>query len=206
VKAVGYLLNTPGGPAGEPGPFYNYILAGNGLFLEADKPLLRARLRLAEARVRGLRPLEPFLELRHGKIPAHLLALLVGAMGARPDREMFASIIWDGERYALRLPEQEADGGHVTYQTIRGTVVGIHSHGGMEAFFSDTDDRDDQSFLVSLVLGRVDSLLPQIRARLCVYGYLAPVRLGEVFEGAPSGLEELWNTDWRAGSPVTGTP
>jgi len=196
VKAVGYLLNTPEGPAGEPGPFYSYILAGNGLFLEADNPLLRARLRLAEARVRGLRPLEPLLELRHGKIPAHLLSLVAGTMGACRHREMFASIVWDGERYALRLPEQEADGGHVTYETVGGTVVGIHSHGGMDAFFSGTDDRDDQGFLVSLVLGKVDTLLPQVRARLCVYGYFAPVRLGEMFEGALSGLEELWNTDW----------
>ena len=193
MKQVGYLLNTPGGPAGEPGPFYNYILAGNGLFLTAENPQLRALISLAEARVRGLWPLEPLLELRHGRIPAQLLSLVVGTMCACPDREMYASIIWDGERYAIRLPEQERDAGHVTYETLRGTVAEIHSHGKMKAFFSDVDDRDEQGFLVSVVLGRVDTLLPEARARLCVYGYFAPVRLAEVFEGLPPRVEELWN-------------
>jgi len=194
MRPVGYLLNTEGGLVGEPGPFYNYILAGNGVFLEAENPLLRARVCIAEARVRGLCPLEPCLELRHGKVPGYLLALAVNTMLTSPDREMYAAIVWD-EQYRIRLPGQEGDGGHLTYEPVPGTVVGIHSHGRMGAFFSFTDDQDEQGLLVAVVLGHLDTLLPQVRARLCVYGHFAPMRLGEVFTETP-GLEEEWNTGW----------
>ena len=195
MRPVGYLLNTEGGLAGEPGLFYNYILAGNGLFLEAENPLLRARVHLAEARVRGLRPLEPCLELRHGRVPGHLLTLAVNTMLTSPDREMYAAITWEADRYRILVPGQERDRGHVTYEPTAGTLVGIHSHGHMGAFFSSTDDQDEQGLLAAVVLGHLETLLPQARARLCVYGYFAPVRLAEVFTETPA-LEEEWNTDW----------
>ena len=44
-------------------------------------------------------------------------------------------------------------------------------------------------------MGHLETLLPQARARLCVYGYFAPVRLAEIFTETPR-LEEEWNTDW----------
>ena len=72
MKRVGYLLNTPEGIQGEPGFFYNYIVAENGLFIRAQGPLLTATVPVASARVRGLAPLKKCAELTYGKIPRRI--------------------------------------------------------------------------------------------------------------------------------------
>ena len=179
MRPVGYLVH--GAEAGR-GTGYNYVMAGNGLFLEAEGPLITARVSLAEARVRGLPPLEELLELRHGMVPGHLLDLVVDVMSAVPDREMYAAIAWNDGEYRVVVPPQEPGPGYVEYETVPGTVVNAHSHGRMGAFFSSTDDADDQGFVVSVVVGRLNTLFPQIEARLCIYGYFAPLSLGQVFD------------------------
>ena len=195
MRPVGYIIYTPTtpvtGPLEERGMAYTYVLAGNGLFLEAENALLRARILIAPAQVRGLPALVPYLELRHGLIPGYLMDLVVSACGATPDREVYAAIAWDGQDYRVVVPPQEGSGGHVDYEVVPNTVVGIHSHGSMGAFFSGTDTRDDQGFIVSVVLGELGHLVPQARARLCLYGYFAPVKLNEVFSGPVSLMEEM---------------
>ena len=186
MRLVGYRIHDL--DLGSPGEAYTYAMAGNGLFLEAGNGLLRARILLAGAVVRGLAPLESFLELRHGPIPVHLLALAISAMPA--DVESYAAIVWDGLTYRVAFPPQERGDAHVTYEPVPGTVVGLHSHGAMEAFFSYQDDRDEQGFQVSMVVGEVGRLIPAAKARLCLYGYFAPVRLNEVFTGTHSLMEE----------------
>ena len=190
MKPAGYLINTPL-PIGERGTAYTYVLAGNGVFLEAENPLVRTRILLAEASVRGLAPLGPYLELKHSLVPGYLMDLVVSACCARPDQEVYAAIAWDGQEYRVVFPVQDGGGGHVSYEVVPNTVVGVHSHGGMGAFFSSTDDADDQGFLVSVVLGEVGRLVPMARARLCVYGYFAPAELEEVFSGPVSVLEDV---------------
>ena len=177
MEPIGYLIH---GAYPDEGMGYTYLMAGNGLFLETKGRLITARILLAEAEVRGLEPLEELLELRHGRIPRHLLALVMDIMTAGHDREMYAAIVWDGE-YRIVLPPQEAGPNYVDYETVPGTMVDIHSHGRMRAFFSATDDADDQGFVVSVVVGLLDTLFPEIVARLCVYGYFAPVILEEIF-------------------------
>lgn len=188
MSLAGYIVHTPGGDLGSPGTGYTYILAGNGLFLETENPHLRARILLAPVDVRGLPPLEPYLRLRHGLIPSHLLDLVLNVCYTRPDQEVYVAIAWDGE-YRISVPPQEGGAGHVSYETVPHTVVGVHSHGKMGAFFSATDDQDDQGFLVSLVLGELGHLVPSVKARLCLYGYFAPVGLGQVFAGTLSLME-----------------
>ena len=186
MRLAGYRIHDLG--LGSPGDAYTYAMASNGLFLEADNGLIRARVLLATADVRGLAPLAPVLELNHGLIPPCLLAQAIAVMPAGV--EGYAAIAWDGSTYRLVVPPQEAGEAHVTYEIVPGTVVGIHGHGKMDAFFSYQDDQDDQGFQVSIVVGRLDRLLQEARARLSVYGYFAPVRLSQLFPGEFVGLEE----------------
>ena len=53
---VGYLVNLPGGVSGLQGTGYDYVMAQNGLFVQAESAEMTARVRLAEADVRGLEP------------------------------------------------------------------------------------------------------------------------------------------------------
>ncbi len=185
---AGYVIcSSP--PVGQPGTAYTYELAGNGLFLEAHNAQLRVRIPLAEAQVRGLPALEPYLHLIHGKVPSHLLELVASTFGATPDQERYAAIVWEGE-YSIRIPSQDCTAGSIHYETIPNTVVNLHSHPGqLGAFFSGTDNRDDQGFQVSVVVAEVSRLIPCARARVCLYGYFWEAPLAQVFEGALSVRE-----------------
>jgi len=181
VKPVGYLLNKGEGPRGEPGLFYDYILASNGLFIRAENPLIKAAVSISPVEVRGLKPLEERIELVHGKIPRRLYDLSLSVLVAGSDREQYLAITWE-DGYRLRLPEQQRNSASVTYESLPSRVMDIHSHGGMEAFFSYTDNTDEQGLRLYMVVGRLDTLLPEVQIRLGIYGYFAPLSIEEIFD------------------------
>lgn len=184
---AGYLVNRPEGLEGEPGLAYDYILAGNGLFVRAEKIastgelVLRVTVLVAEGEVRGLVPLSPRLELPQGKVPWALwLAALRMAHLRWPD-ELYLAIRWNADGYRLEVPEQDATPGSIRYTVVQDTVVDIHSHGKMGARFSGVDDADDQGFRVSVVVGHVDRLLNEMVARVTVYGHHGSTYVGDIF-------------------------
>ena len=182
ARPVGYLVNhKPGVLASDPGILYNYLLAGNGLFIRAEGPLLRATVRVAEAQVRGLEGLDERIELVHGLAPASLWVEALRIMMLDPSRERYAAITWENGSYHVREPVQEAGANSVHYARLPNTVVDIHSHGAMRAFFSGQDDRDEQGFSASIVVGRLDQLVPEASLRVSVYGYYAPLTWQEIF-------------------------
>lgn len=180
MKPVGYLINTSEGPAGEPGLFYDYVLAGNGLYVRASSPQLRATVSVAPATVRGLAPLEEMIELPKGKIPARLYELALSVFAASPTKERYLAVAWE-DGYKIRDPVQEGHGTGVTYEVIPGTVLDIHSHGTMHAWFSGQDNTDEQALRLYMVVGRLDTLIPEFDLRVGVYGYFASLWFNEVF-------------------------
>ena len=67
-------------------------------------------------------------------------------------------------------------------------VAEFHSHGTSRAFFSATDDRDEQGFRTYGVAGRLDTDRPELSLRVGVYGHFAPVEWSQVFDGPEHGL------------------
>jgi len=181
VKPVGYLFNTKEGPIGEVGLYYDYLVAQNGLFLRADNPLLRATICISPAEIRGLSPLEERIELVHGKIPQALYHLALSVMLSSRDREQYLAITWEDE-YHLRMPPQERNTASVRYHRLPNSVVDIHSHAHMGAFFSLTDNEDEQGLSLYMVIGKLDTLIPEVEIRLGVYGYHIPLNLEEIFD------------------------
>jgi len=181
VKKVGYLLSTEAGPVGERGIFYDYILAGNGVFIRAENHLIKATVAVSEATIRGLQPLQESVELRHGRIPQYVYNLALSTLMANPYREQLVAVGWDGA-YRLKLPTQENGESWIKYQTLPDTVLLFHSHGLMSAFFSHTDNRDEQGLGLYAVAGRLDRLIPEVNMRVGVYGYFAPLKFSEVFD------------------------
>lgn len=180
MKPAGYLISTREGLAGEPGLFYDYILAGNGLFVRARSSLLVATVRIAEADIRGLLPLEVEVELPKGLIPRALYNLASSILFLDPTRERYLAITWD-EGYHLEMPAQDGHPGRVSYRRLPDTVLDIHSHGTMGAFFSGQDDQDEQGLRLFMVVGKMDTLAPEISLRVGVYGYFSEVGWGAVF-------------------------
>ena len=59
-------------------------------------------------------------------------------------------------------------------------ICDLHSHGNMSAFWSATDDADEQGSQLYAVIGKLDTE-PEIRLRLGVYGYWLPLPVTAVF-------------------------
>ena len=96
---------------------------------------------------------------------------------------------WDGDAYRLVVPEQAGTSASLTYQPPAGVIAEFHSHGRHRAFFSATDDRDEQGFRIYGVVGRLDSPSPELTLRLGIYGHFAPLHWSQVFDGPlPSAL------------------
>lgn len=185
---MGYLVNHPAGLAGSQGIGYDYVLGSGGLYVQSESAHLTARVRIAPAQVRGLAPVSEKLEMAHGPIPAHVFELGLGWMLAAPDTERFFAVRWDGDAYRLVVPPQEGTGSSLAYQPPQGVIAEFHSHAGHRAFFSATDDRDEQGFRIYGVVGRLDTPAPELTLRVGIYGHFAPLRWPQVFDGPPPGV------------------
>ena len=180
MKPVGYLLNTKEGLTGEAGLYYDYIFARTGVFIRAQNPLLRATLCINYTEIRGLVPLYEELELVHGKIPYTLYDLALSALVASCPLERYLAVTWDGQ-YHLTTPTQTREPAEVKYERVGSTIMDIHGHGTMGAFFSGTDDADEQGLGLYIVAGKLDTLIPEVEMRLGAYGYFAPVTMKDIF-------------------------
>ena len=168
-------MNHPSGLAGVQGIGYDYVLGSGGVYVQSQSAHLTARIPVAPGEVRGLAPVAEKVELSHGPIPRRLFERGLRWFQAAPDTERIFAVRWDGRAYRLVAPAQVGTAASLTYRPPAGVVAEFHSHGGARAFFSATDDRDEQGFRIYGVVGRLDSLRPELRLRVGVYGHFAPV-------------------------------
>ncbi len=188
-KPVGYLINEKSGLRGERGEYYDYVVAGNGVFIEVEGDLMAARIPISKASIRGLVELTPKFVLRHGPIPIDLLYQAVNKMRLEPTTELYAAVIWVDPDYRVRFPAQLGDQAHVNYAVPDGRIIlDLHSHGSMEAFFSPKDDADEQALRIYGVVGNLPGA-PCLKLRVGVYGYFMAVDTG-VFDADHSFSEE----------------
>ena len=180
---VGYLVNRKEGLAGAHGIGYDYVLGAGGLYVQSESANLTARVLVAPCEVRGLAPVAEKVELAHGPIPARLFELGLSWFEDDPHTERFFAVRWDGRSYRLVVPEQEGTATRLKYRPPAGVVAEFHSHGTSRAFFSKTDDGDEQGFRVYGVAGRLDTDRPELSLRVGVYGHFAPVDWPQVFDG-----------------------
>jgi PRTRC genetic system protein A len=169
---------------------YQYILAGNGVFIRAETHFFAALLPVASCTVRGLEPLHQHFRLKVPRIPARLLeTILADARHARqPDgslNEVLYQFHHHGRTVEVKKPPQHATGASVMAagSSEPAMLCDLHSHGNMRAFWSGTDDADEQSAHVFAVIGRLDTQ-PAIRLRDGLYGYWRPLPVAAVFTGS----------------------
>jgi PRTRC genetic system protein A len=188
MKPVGYLVKRLDGLEGERGIFYDYVLASNGLFIEAEGKLMAARIPVAECEVRGLAPLETKVVLRYGRIPQRFFDLAMSAFLADTNKERYVGVTWN-DGYHLYVPEQETTNASVKYCLGENVVLDLHSHGKMGTFFSGQDSQDEQGMKLYGVVGKLAGT-PVVRLRVGVYGYFTPISWGDVFDGYLNGVVE----------------
>ena len=185
---MGYLVNHPAGLAGSQGIGYDYVLGAGGLYVQSESANLTARTLIAPADVRGLASVSEKLQLARGPIPAGLFQAGLRWFRQAPATERFFAVGWDGHAYRLVVPQQAGTGTSLTYRPPAGVIAEFHSHGKHRAFFSATDDGDEQGFRIYGVVGRLDTLEPELTLRLGIYGHFAPLDWRQVFDGPAPGL------------------
>ena len=166
---------------------YQYVLAGNGVFVRAETRFFTALLPVTACTVRGLPPLRPQFQLLVPRIPARLLdAVLADAQCARrPDNglnEVLYQFHHHGRAVQVKKPAQQTTPTSVTTAVADAATIicDLHSHGNMRAFFSQTDNADEQGARLYAVIGKLDSE-PEMRLRVGVYGYWLALPLTAVF-------------------------
>jgi PRTRC genetic system protein A len=182
MKMVGYLVNYPDGISGEKGIYYNYILAANGLFIEASNPAVAARIPVAECEVRGLAPMKAKIALTYGSIPQHFFDLALDTFLAAPDRERYVAVT-AAAGYDFYVPVQDEGDASVVYEMGDSVVLDIHSHGHMRAAFSPQDNTDETGLKLYAVVGRLNAT-PVVKLRVGVYGYFHSLTWRDVFDGS----------------------
>ena len=189
MKTVGYQINYADGLTGEKGIYYNYILASNGLFIEADNPLIAARVPISECDVRGLAPMETRVTLTFGSIPQYFFDIALDTFLADPQNEHYVAVTADAG-YHFYAPVQDRESGHVVYEVGKSVVLDIHSHGYMKACFSGQDDKDEKGLKLYAVVGNLNAT-PVVKLRIGVYGYFKSLVWKDVFDGSLTGATEF---------------
>lgn len=167
---------------------FQYVVAGNGLFIRAEDSRLEAMVPVALAGVHGLELVEPYARLKVPRVPSKWLWAIQESARRRLPNEAMYQFAWDAGAWRCSMPQSTASPAALEFEDQAGAVIDLHSHGALSAFFSETDDSDEQGFRVYVVVGHVErSVLdlepPQIAVRVGVYGHMLNVPIETVFTG-----------------------
>jgi PRTRC genetic system protein A len=172
---------------------YEFVVASNGLFVRAEDGRIEALIPVAPATLHGLANVEPYARLKMPRVPRSFLrSVLASARRFLPREAMYQFAYFPGTPDDLQtrngwragMPDQIMSVASLKFEDFSASVIDLHSHGALRAFFSDTDDGDEQGLRFYVVIGRVDTDWPEISARVGVYGHHWPVPIETVFEGA----------------------
>lgn len=195
------IADTPEWQSINPPPIkalgFEYVFAGNGIFVRAEDTRMEAMVLQTPARVGGLVHLEPYARLKGECITAMWLHAIVGSMRRHLPNECVVQIFQQHDKWRASMPVQSATPTSVQYVDNPLSVVDIHSHATMNPFWSDTDDADELGLRFYVVIGNLDQALPTVRARVGVYGLHMDVPLSTIFADYDLGcpVRDLYETE-----------
>jgi hypothetical protein len=201
---IDYRIMPWGGWEHNPEKMYEYVLTGAGVYVAGARKGLDALVPVAHCEVRGLPVCDPYVRMAYPRVARWavdvMLHLAREAVGARGEPvEILFHLMWDNDWYDAPPSMNRLDGWRLVVPKQRATwtsvqpedtgpgssyaeaIIEVHSHHTMHAFWSGTDDRDEQGFRLYGVLGDIFSE-PVLRVRVGVYGYFWEIPASEVFE------------------------
>lgn len=195
---VDYLVARDGPPP-RSGLLYDYLLAGDGLWLAAENTALRVRAPVSLAGVRGLPTLGGACELRHGRLPGAFWAAGVAAAyaAAAHRHEILLLVLHGPAGYQLVIPQDQVTTPTSVVYTPpllaagEAVILALHSHHTLPAFFSATDDADEQGLGLYAVVGRLLSASPEVLVRAGAYGHWLPLPWEAVFTGTRGAFRDV---------------
>lgn len=175
-----------------PGAMYNYLLAGNGVHLLAERSEMAVSFPIATVEVRGLPRYEPLFDFRLPHVPVDTMDFILrrAAFFADQQVETLFHLTWSelnpyNDGWLVEEPEQERTATSCrpleSGSSHERAILEIHSHHSMPARFSSQDDADETGFRLYAVIGELPRV-PKIRLRVGVYGYFWEIPASWVME------------------------
>lgn len=176
-------------------PGIDWIYAANGIWKRGTDATisLQGLACPLDYDVPGLISLTPYFywPAWRRRLPGQLLAPLLhdaqraasGGSVATPIEKQYFFVARDDGPHVVAPRGQDASAVHLRYpMPTSGTpLLDLHSHHSMRAYFSSTDDADDQGLSVSAVIGNI-FIRPEIVVRLNIYGLHCPIPAAMVFD------------------------
>lgn len=192
IKYIPAETNTL--PAIDPASLYEFIFAGNGVFVRARRCGLEAMIPISTCEIRGLLPVEPYVRLEGGKIPLICTQTILAEFQNDLPNESLVWLKLVVGKWKVIKPRQTADENSVHPVNPfdpDGAValMDIHSHDTMEPFFSTEDDKDETGFRIFAVFGLLETE-PSVMVRIGIYGYYWRLAAGDIFV-LPDGLKDI---------------
>lgn len=178
---VKHHVATPACPLPDACPGITWIWAANGVYKRGVSAELDLLIPVGISwPAPGLAKLLPHVRYKHWpqRLPGALLGPLlsdakraaIGDTVLRPIEKQYFFVWRDGVR-VVAPRGQDASAVHLRYAMPQSgpVLLDLHSHHGMDAYFSATDDRDDSGLSVSAVVGKIYTR-PTIVVRINVFG------------------------------------
>lgn len=186
---------------------YEYVIARNGVFIRAEKYGLSACIpvRMFEHPIDRLYPVEPFaqVDLAPRVELRYLYSIIADARKRMPNEAMYQlaqefDFGYENPKWVCKVPRQTATRTRVDFVDDPNSIIDIHSHNSMGAFFSHQDNKDEQGFRFYCVLGKLDTDTPEIICRVGVFGFFMNVPMTTIFSNSVAApIIDLYNHDNR---------
>jgi PRTRC genetic system protein A len=169
---------------------YDYLFAGNGVFIRAVRPQIEVIMpvELYQKTIRGLPSLAPQLKFGYPKVPEAILRSIMehGCRAKDEEGRLIETLFYldyreDGWR--CRIPKQfQSVSSCRSKKLYQSALIELHSHGNMSAFFSDTDDAEENGFRIYSVIGKLKNNYLEIKVRVGLFGYFWNIPADSIFE------------------------
>ena len=184
---------------------YEYVYGSNGTFVRAKRQGLTAIAPVSYYKAKGLKAISASVQMPYPVVPVTLVEQTLEASRIACDTnnrpvEIVFHLYFENGNWQLAIPEQEQTASsckpldNSANSTYGKAIIEIHSHHGMRAYFSETDNRDETGFRIYGVLGEIFSN-PQIRMRVGIYGHFYETATTGILE-LPAQLTDCLAEDW----------
>lgn len=198
---IDYKLARSSGPGPITAIKYEYVLAGNGLFIRARRREFSVCLPLHAIAIEGLKPISAYIAWHGAPVRREIWQAILENARAGSDSGRFKEDVFIIYRDQLGSPWQwknvsrersavstTADDSLVEYAHA---CIELHTHPPGAYHFSGQDDRDESGkFRLFAILIDIHTPHPKIRFRCGVYEYFVEIPAGFVAE-MPAGFVDL---------------
>jgi PRTRC genetic system protein A len=162
--------------------FYQMVHAGNGEFIRAKRAGLHVIMQVSEICESVVSSIDPIVQLDR-KIEADAMGRIYADFVKHLPNER---LVWISTGQMILAPRQKASQGSVRavdpfHPALENVLFDVHSHNTMDAYFSSQDDKDEsRGFRVYIVIGKVGSRMPLIKARIGCFGHFMDIPIQTV--------------------------